>query len=116
VGLGGIVFALIQSVAIAGVIGAFALVGFLCCETRYASWFHSDCRGPGISPGANLLTLFLYSALGEVLVFFPLNLIGAGLFAIGGGATRFSVQTLTPKGATSIARASLKPPTAHLAA
>ena len=63
----GIVFALIQSVAIAGVIGAFALVGFLCCETRSASWFHPIVAAQKFT-GANLLILFLYSALPQFLV------------------------------------------------
>jgi len=76
VGLGGIVLALIQSAPIAGLVGAFALIGFLYCEARSASpmvpfrLFRSRNFG-----GANLLTLFLYSALGGVLVFFPLDLI-----------------------------------------
>jgi EmrB/QacA subfamily drug resistance transporter len=76
VGLGGIVFALIQSVAIAGVVGVLALVGFLCWEARSASPMvpFGLFRSRDFS-GANLLTLFLYSALGGVLVFFPLNLI-----------------------------------------
>src|SRR5215469_2893380 len=76
VGLGGIVFALIQSAAIAGRAGALALIAFLYCEARSASpmvpfrLFRS-----GNFTGANVLTLFLYSALGGVLVFFPLDLI-----------------------------------------
>src|SRR5215472_9445578 len=76
VGLGGIVLALIQSAPIAGLVGILALIGFLYCEARSASpmvpfrLFRSRNFG-----GANLLTLFLYSALGGVLVFFPLDLI-----------------------------------------
>ena len=76
VGLGGIVFALIQSACIPGLVGAFALIGFLYCESRSASpmvpyrLFQSSNF-----TGANLLTLFLYSALGGVLMFFPLDLI-----------------------------------------
>jgi EmrB/QacA subfamily drug resistance transporter len=76
VGLGGIVFALIQSSVIPGLVGAFALIGFIYCESRSASpmvpfrLFRS-----GNFTGANLLTLFLYAALGGVLVFFPLDLI-----------------------------------------
>ena len=38
-------------------------------------WFRSRSFGPAISRGANLLTLFLYSALSGVLFFFPLDLI-----------------------------------------
>jgi len=63
-------------VLIAGVIGALALLGLSYWETHSAApmvpfhLFHSSNF-----TGANLLTLFLYSALSGVLVFFPLNLI-----------------------------------------
>src|SRR5215472_3190316 len=75
-GFGGIVYALIQSVFIAGVLGGLALIGLAYWEIR--------SRSPMVPlqifrsrnfAGANLLTLFLYSALGGVLFFFPLNLI-----------------------------------------
>jgi len=75
-GFGGIVYGLIQSVLIAGVVGAVALLALSYWETHSASpmvpfhLFHSSNF-----TGANLLTLFLYSALSGVLVFFPLNLI-----------------------------------------
>jgi Major Facilitator Superfamily len=75
-GFGGIVYSLIQSVPIAGVIGAVALLGLSYWEIHSASpmvpfqLFHSSNF-----TGANLLTLFLYSALSGVLLFFPLNLI-----------------------------------------
>jgi EmrB/QacA subfamily drug resistance transporter len=75
-GFGGIVYGLIQSVVIAAVIGAVALLGLTYWETHSASpmvpfhLFHSRNF-----TGANLLTLFLYSALSGILVFFPLNLI-----------------------------------------
>jgi len=75
-GFGGIVFALIESVPIAGAIGAVALIAMLCWEMRAPSpmvplhLFRSRNF-----TGANLLTLFLYSALSGVLFFFPLNLI-----------------------------------------
>jgi EmrB/QacA subfamily drug resistance transporter len=75
-GFGGIVFALIESVPIAGAIGAVALIAMLYWETRAPSpmvplhLFRSRNF-----TGANLLTLFLYSALSGVLFFFPLNLI-----------------------------------------
>jgi EmrB/QacA subfamily drug resistance transporter len=75
-GFGGIVFALIQSALIAGVVGAIALIGLSFWEARSASPmipFHLF-RSVSFS-GANLLTLFLYSALSGVLVFFPMNLI-----------------------------------------
>lgn len=76
VGFGGIVFALIQSVLVAGAVGAGALIALAYREARSASpmvpfrLFRSKAFA-----GANLLTLFLYSALGGVLFFFPLNLI-----------------------------------------
>jgi EmrB/QacA subfamily drug resistance transporter len=75
-GFGGIVFALIQSMPVAGMVGALALIGLL--------YWEAHSRSPLIPfrlfrsmnfAGANLLTLFLYAALGGVLVFFPLNLI-----------------------------------------
>ena len=75
-GFGGIVFALIQSALIAGGLGAIALIGLSFWEAHSASpmipfhLFHSASFS-----GANLLTLFLYSALSGVLVFFPMNLI-----------------------------------------
>jgi EmrB/QacA subfamily drug resistance transporter len=75
-GLGGIVFALIESAPLAGAAGAIALITLLYWEGRAPSpmiplrLFHSSNFS-----GANLLTLFLYAALGGVLFFFPLNLI-----------------------------------------
>jgi EmrB/QacA subfamily drug resistance transporter len=75
-GFGGIVYALIESTPAAGVVGAIALIALLCWEARSPSpmvplrLFHSRNF-----TGANLLTLFLYSALSGVLFFFPLNLI-----------------------------------------
>jgi EmrB/QacA subfamily drug resistance transporter len=75
-GFGGIVFALIQSAPAAGAIGVIALVALFLWERRAPSPmipFHLF-RSRNFT-GANLLTLFLYSALGGVLFFFPLNLI-----------------------------------------
>ena len=76
VGLGGIVFALIQSVLLVGIAGALALVGFLYWEAHSASPMvpFRLFRSRNFT-GANLMTLFLYSGLGGLLVFFPLNLI-----------------------------------------
>jgi EmrB/QacA subfamily drug resistance transporter len=75
-GFGGVVFALIQSVVIAGVVGAVALIGLTYWEAHSTSPMvpFQLFRSSNFS-GANLLTLFLYCALGGVLVFFPLNLI-----------------------------------------
>ena len=76
IGFGGIVFVLIESVPAAGAVGAIALIALLYWEARAPSpmiplhLFRSRNFA-----GANLLTLFLYSALSGVLFFFPLNLI-----------------------------------------
>jgi EmrB/QacA subfamily drug resistance transporter len=82
VGLGGIVYALIElpngrpSAPIAGIVGLLAWIAFPIVEAR--------SRAPMVPltlfrsrsfSGANLLTLFLYTALSGVLFFFPLNLI-----------------------------------------
>lgn len=75
-GFGGVVFALIQQSFTAGMIGAVALVALLLWESHTTSpmiplrLFRSRNFA-----GANLLTLFLYSALSGVLFFFPLNLV-----------------------------------------
>jgi EmrB/QacA subfamily drug resistance transporter len=75
-GFGGIVYALIESTPAAGVVGAVALILLLYWETRAPSPMVPLrlFRSSNFS-GANLLTLFLYSALSGVLFFFPLNLI-----------------------------------------
>jgi EmrB/QacA subfamily drug resistance transporter len=75
-GFGGIVFALIESSPAAGIFGAVALMGLLYWEAHSSSPMVplSLFRSRDFS-GANLLTLFLYSALSGVLFFFPLNLI-----------------------------------------
>jgi MFS family permease len=75
-GLGGIVFALIESAPVAGALGAIVLTGLVYWEA---------CSPAPMVPlrlfrssnfsGANLLTLFLYTALSGVLFFFPLDLI-----------------------------------------
>ncbi|HEY5329092.1 MAG TPA: MFS transporter [Acidobacteriaceae bacterium] len=82
VGLGAITFALIEApkgagrAVVAGVLGTAALAAFL--------WVEAHSKGPMVRlslfksrnfTGANLLTLFLYSALGGILFFFPLDLI-----------------------------------------
>ena len=82
IGLGGIVYALIEfsqgraAVGISAIIGVFALILFVVVEARSRApmvplWLF---RSRDFS-GANLLTFFLYSALGGALFFFPLNLI-----------------------------------------
>ena len=75
-GFGGIVYALIQSRPIAGVVGGLALILLFYWEAHASApmvplWLF---RSANFS-GANLLTLFLYCALSGMLFFFPLNLI-----------------------------------------
>jgi EmrB/QacA subfamily drug resistance transporter len=78
IGLGGVVYALIESEPLAGAIGAAALAAFVLVERRAAApmlpleLFRSQAFSV-----ANVLTLFLYAALSGVLFFFPLNLIQA---------------------------------------
>ena len=76
VGFGGIVFALIESVPLAGIAGGIGLIALLYWEARSPSPMVplGLFRSRNFS-GANLLTLFLYAALSGVLFFFPLDLI-----------------------------------------
>jgi EmrB/QacA subfamily drug resistance transporter len=76
VGLGGIVWALIESAPLAGAIGVASLAAFLVVETRAASPMLplSVFRSHTFTL-ANVFTLFLYAALAGILFFFPLNLI-----------------------------------------
>ena len=75
-GFGGIVFALIQSRPIFGVVGVVALTGLAYWEAHSPSPMVplKVFRSRSFT-GANLLTLFLYSALGGFFFFLPLNLI-----------------------------------------
>jgi MFS family permease len=75
-GFGGIVFGLIESVPLAGIVGGIVLIALLYWEARSSSPMVplSLFRSRNFS-GANLLTLFLYAALSGVLFFFPLDLI-----------------------------------------
>jgi EmrB/QacA subfamily drug resistance transporter len=75
-GLGGIVYASIESAPWMGVAGALLLAAFI--------WTESRSRSPMLPLalfrsrsflGANLLTLFLYFGLNGILFFLPLNLI-----------------------------------------
>jgi EmrB/QacA subfamily drug resistance transporter len=82
VGLGGITFALIEAgreserALIAGCVGLVALVGFFVVESRSAApMLPLDLFRSRTFSGANLMTLFLYGALGAVLFFLPLDLI-----------------------------------------
>jgi len=75
-GFGGIVFGLVESVPVAGAVGAIVLMALLYWEARSSSPMVPLrlFRSRDFS-GANLLTFFLYAALSGVLFFFPLNLI-----------------------------------------
>ena len=75
-GFGGVVYGLIESSAAAGGIGALTLVALIYWEARSAAPMVPLFlfRSSNFS-GANLLTLFLYAALGGVLFFFPLDLV-----------------------------------------
>jgi EmrB/QacA subfamily drug resistance transporter len=75
-GFGGLVLALIESMPSAGAVGAIALIALLYWEARSSSPMVPLrlFRSRNFS-GANLLTLFLYSALSGMLFFFPLDLI-----------------------------------------
>ena len=76
IGLGGVVFALIESAPIAGAIGVVSLIAFVFVEARAtAPMLPLALFRARRFTGANLLTLFLYTALYGVLFFFPLNLI-----------------------------------------
>lgn len=85
IGLGGLVYGLVESsrfgfgsrvVVAALVLGVVSLTVFLFHETRVRNPMLplSLFRSPNFS-GANLLTFFLYAALGGALFFLPLNLI-----------------------------------------
>jgi EmrB/QacA subfamily drug resistance transporter len=73
---GGIVLALIESMPAAAGIGAAALIALFYWEDHSSSPMVplGLFRSSNFS-GANLLTLFLYGALGGMLFFFPLDLI-----------------------------------------
>jgi EmrB/QacA subfamily drug resistance transporter len=75
-GLGGIVFALIQSTFWAAVAGVLVLTLFFFWEAHSkAPMLPFDLFRSRNFAGANILTLLLYAAFGGVLLFFPLNLI-----------------------------------------
>ena len=78
VGLAGVVFALIEPshALIVAPIGVAALIAFFFIEKHsHAPMLPLDLFRSRDFTGANLLTLFLYTALSGVLFFFPLNLI-----------------------------------------
>lgn len=76
IGLGGVVYAFLESSPMIGLLGVLALVGFLLVELRSRTpMLPLKLFKSRTFSGANLLTLFLYAALSGVLFFMPLNLI-----------------------------------------
>jgi EmrB/QacA subfamily drug resistance transporter len=75
-GFGGVVYALIESRPVAGVLGGVALQALMYWEAHTLSPMVPLrlFRSRNFS-GANLLTLFLYTGLSGLLFFFPLDLI-----------------------------------------
>lgn len=75
-GLGAVVYAFIEAAPWAGCIGVALLIAFLVVEAHSpAPMLPLAIFRSRTFSGANLLTLFLYSALSGALLFFPLNLI-----------------------------------------
>jgi EmrB/QacA subfamily drug resistance transporter len=75
-GLGALTLGLIESVPIATVIGIALLGAFIAVEARtHAPMLPLSMFRSRTFSGANLLTLFLYTALSAVLLFLPLNLV-----------------------------------------
>ncbi len=76
VGLGGLVYGLLEGAPVAGAIGVACLAALLLVEARTSEPMLSLAlfRSRAYT-GANLLTLFLYAAFGGVMFYFPLNLI-----------------------------------------
>jgi predicted MFS family arabinose efflux permease len=76
IGLGGIVYAFLESAPFAGAIGVLSLIAFLFVEARSRTPMLPLALFRSRSfLGANLLTLFLYFALSGLFFFLPLNLI-----------------------------------------
>jgi EmrB/QacA subfamily drug resistance transporter len=76
IGLGGMVYASIESAPVAGIIGALSLIAFLFVEARsQAPMLPLSLFRSRTFLGANVLTLFLYFALAGLFFFLPLNLI-----------------------------------------
>jgi EmrB/QacA subfamily drug resistance transporter len=76
VGLGGLTFGLIESSPLGLILGAAALAGFLWVEARTpAPMMPLSLFRSRTFAGANLLTFWLYAALGGSLFFLPFNLI-----------------------------------------
>ena len=75
-GFGGIVFGLIESAVVADVVGVIGVILLLLWEARAPSpMVPLQLFRSRNFTGANVLTLFLYTAMSGVFFFFPLNLI-----------------------------------------
>lgn len=105
IGLGGLVYGLIESsrlgfghpgILSALIVGAFLLGVFVVAEARSGSPMLPLAlfRSRNFT-GANLLTLFLYTALGGALFFFPLNLIQVQGYSATGAGTALLPFILT---------------------
>lgn len=96
IGLGGVVYAFIESSPVAGIAGAAVLVLFVIVEARsQAPMLPLSLFRSRTFTGANLLTLFLYAALSTVFFFFPMNLIQVqGYSATAAGAALLPIIVL----------------------
>jgi len=96
-GLGGVVYALLESAPVAGGIGVLALIAFLFAEARSPAPMVSLALFRSHTfAGANLLTLLLYFALNGVFFFLPLDLIQVqGYTATAAGAALLPFILLT---------------------
>ena len=116
VGLGGVVWALIESSPLAGGLGAVALAAFLVVEARAKEPMLplSVFRVRAFSV-ANVLTLFLYAALAGIFFFLPLDLIQVqGYTATQAGASLLPfillMFLLSPWSGRLVARFGARPP------
>jgi EmrB/QacA subfamily drug resistance transporter len=75
-GLGGLVYGLLEGVPVVGLLGLGGLAALLLVEARTPEPMLSLALFRSrIYTGANLLTFFLYAAFGGAMFYFPLNLI-----------------------------------------
>jgi EmrB/QacA subfamily drug resistance transporter len=75
-GLGAVVYALVEYAPVAGVVGAILLIAFIVVERRgSAPMLPLPLFRSRTFSGANLLTLFLYTAMSGLFFFLPMNLI-----------------------------------------
>jgi EmrB/QacA subfamily drug resistance transporter len=96
-GLGGLVYGLLEGAPVVGLLGLGGLVALLFVEARAPEPMLSLAlfRSRAYT-GANLLTLFLYAAFGGVMFYFPLNLIQVqGYSATAAGAAILPFILLT---------------------